>query len=102
MPIVCKVRVHESGEEFFAREGTYEKNRNGRLVPGYIIITPIGDRWIPCGECNAVSINGYPISKEVDHGKATGTTHGSRTPSSNYFRKGERKSSPAGAKGGNG
>ena len=63
MSIQVKVRVHESGEVFFAREGTYEKNKDGRLVPGYYLITPLGDRWHPCSECSAIDINGMPIGK---------------------------------------
>jgi hypothetical protein len=63
--ISIKVRIHESQEEFFAREGLYEKNKNGELVPGYLIITPLGDRWISCSECSAISLDGYPISMEI-------------------------------------
>ena len=97
MSISIKVRIHESGEEFFAREGLYEKNKNGELVPGYLIITPLGDRWLPCTECSAVSIDGYPIIKEVQHEVST-ATHSSRTPSTNYLRKGERQHSSIGGK----
>ena len=107
MPIVCKVRVHESGEEFFAREGLYEKNKNGELVPGYLIITPLGDRWLPCTECSAVSIDGYPIQKEVQrevtkaggNGKGHVVTHSGRTIDSDYLRKRGRKSPDSRAEG---
>ena len=68
MPVSVKIKTVygetfnvEAGfmkEEFVNLPGGHHKKV---YFPGYIIRTPLGERWLSCKECCAVEINGMTI-----------------------------------------